>query len=118
MPFPKSGEAKLAFFGTAVTEELSRASTRTERTGEKSIEGFDFEGSRILQTADAEPNSSRTVETWYSDELKLMGLFVESTPNLSHTVQVRNLRRREPNANLFKVPADYKIEVVTLPSSD
>jgi hypothetical protein len=118
MPGPKSGEAKLAFFGTAATEASSRASTTTDKTGKKSIEGFDFEGSRIVQTANAEPNPRRTVETWYSDELKLMGSFVESAPNLSHTVQVRNLRRQEPDANLFMVPADYKIQVVTLPLSD
>lgn len=108
MPGPKLGEAKWAFFGSAATEAFSEASTTTEKTGKKIIEGFEFEESRIVQTASAEPKASRTVETWYSDELKLMGSFVELGPNVTNTVQVRNLRRQEPDANLFKVPADYK----------
>ena len=80
------------------------------------IEGIEFEGTRITQTSEGEPVLTHTVERWYSDELKLIGLVEISGPYETGTVRLQNLRRQEPDPTLFKIPADYKVQDIQWPS--
>ena len=49
-------------------------------------------------------------ERWFSPELKTVVLAKHSDPRLGETVyQLSNIVRAEPPADLFVVPADYKV---------
>jgi hypothetical protein len=93
---------------------------RSEQIGKRTIEGVEFDGTRIItvQTAEGEPKLTWTVEQWYSDKLKLIGLTVQSTPYGTNTTRIQNLRREEPDSDLFTIPPEYKIVDLQLPLPD
>jgi hypothetical protein len=118
MPRPKS-DALLG--GSVIAEGLPPSNhwvARTENAGKRTIEGFEFKGTRIIQTADGEPGLTHTIEQWYSDELKLTGLEVASGPHGTHRARIQNIHREEPDPTLFAIPRDYKILDVQLPPPD
>jgi hypothetical protein len=109
-PWPRSSEGRLAFLGIVDGGASSRELTATtEFIGRRTIEDLEFDGTRIIHAAEGEPQPTRTVEQWYSDELKLIGFVVASGPHETYTARIENLRREEPNTGLFAIPADYKI---------
>ncbi len=117
VPLPKSTEGRFAFLGIGgVAESSHKWSARTENAGKRTIEGIECEGTRIIETAEGEPGLTRTVEQWYSDELKLIGFVTASGPYETYTARIQNLRREEPDPALFAIPPGYKILDVPLPS--
>jgi hypothetical protein len=51
-----------------------------------------------------------TSERWFSPELHVVVYAKTSDPRSGDTIyRLANLKRGEPPADLFKVPADYKI---------
>ena len=116
-PWPKSGEAKLAFLGIGDSTASSHNWTaRTENVGTRAIEGIEFRGTRVIQTAEGEPTLTKTVEEWYSDELKLIAFAVTSTADETYSVRIQNLHREEPDPALFTIPPDYQVLDLKLPS--
>jgi hypothetical protein len=116
-PWPKSSEGKLAILGDLDGEASSRKMTATtESIGTRTVEGIDFEGSRITRVAEGEPQFTTTIEEWYSDELKMIGFAVASSPHRTYAVRIENLSREEPNTSLFTIPSEYK--TVELPFPD
>jgi TonB family protein len=74
-----------------------------EDLGDRMIDGLRTEGKRSSSNVPG-PNSS---ETWTSPEL---GISIESKLSggtMIEEMHVRNLRREEPDASLFQIPAGY-----------
>ncbi len=90
--------------------EISR-----ESLGKRTIEGVEAEGvrTRMVIPAGAAGNERPievTSERWYSPELQITLMFRHSDPRFGETLyRVVALRREDPPAALFAVPADYTI---------
>jgi hypothetical protein len=82
---------------------------RTQVVGKRTIQGIEFEGTRIIRTAEGEPGLTDTIEQWYSDELELIGLLTSSGPSETYSARIQSLQRAEPDPALFTTPAEYKI---------
>jgi hypothetical protein len=89
-----------------------------ESAGKRTIEGFVFDGTRIIQVAPNKPELKYTVETWYSEELKLTGLEQSSGPKGTYTARIKDLHRDEPDPALFVIPVGYKIVDVDMNGLD
>lgn len=97
------------------------AAIETEQLGLRKIEGLQAEGTRTTMTIPAQAigNQSpiKTVsERWFSQELQVVVLTRRSDPRFGETVyRLVNIVRAEPAPDLFKVPADYRVEEQQLP---
>ncbi len=89
---------------------------RKESLGKQTMEGVEVEGSRTVGTiAAGEIGNERPIETitekWYSEELKLYVMTRHIDPRFGETIyRLTNIKRGEPEASLFQVPSNYKIE--------
>jgi len=89
---------------------------RTEMLGTKEIEGVTAEGTRVTVTIPAGAIGNLgpveiVSERWYSAELQTVVLSRRTDPRFGETTyRLTNIVRAEPPAELFQVPADYKIE--------
>jgi hypothetical protein len=101
---------------SATAKIAHAANPRTESLGTITIDGVTAEGTRTVETipAGAIGNDAPIeiiFEKWYSPEL---GMVIKSTRNDPMTgdniYQLINIRRTEPPASLFQVPADYTIK--------
>jgi hypothetical protein len=99
--------------------EVNRREPRTERTeslGTKLMEGIKTEGRRTITTFPiGSVNNSAPIEvvaeTWYSPELQEVIFTRRSDPRFGETTyRLTDIKRAEPPASLFEVPADYRIE--------
>ena len=96
---------------------LASAGERTSETLEpQTIEGVQAEGTRTTVTIPAgaignELPIAIVSERWYSPELKTVVLSRRSDPRFGETVfRLVNLVRGEPGADLFEIPAGYRLE--------
>jgi hypothetical protein len=80
----------------------------------RTIEGIEFEGMRIVQSAEDDPGLTNTIERWYCKRLKLVGSAFASGPYGTRTARIQNVRWGEPDPALFTIPGDYKIVDVPL----
>lgn len=119
MPGPK-GDALLG--GRLIADDQLPAGSKwisaRETAGKRTIEDFVFDGIRIIQVAPDKQEMKYTLETWYSDELKLTGLEQSSGPKGTYTARIKTLHREEPDSSLFVIPAGYKIVDVDVDASD
>lgn len=108
---PKAGENGFAYGFAGMGEALPSAHwrTSTEDLGRGTIDGNEFEGTRVTQTVEGESGLTNKIELWYSSELQVTGLAVAAGPYGTHTARIQNLRRAEPDPALFTIPADYRI---------
>lgn len=104
-----------AMASTAVAAETQRSA---RSLGTRQMEGLTVEGKLETSTLPAGAAGNAlpivsTTETWYAPELKLV-LYVRSVdPRTGEQVtRVQNLRRGEPPASLFAVPAGYKVQQI------
>jgi hypothetical protein len=87
----------------------------TVSLGTKTIEGVTVEGTRTTSTIPAgEIGNAQAIvisfERWYSPDLLTNVETIRSNPFTGKTTfMLTNLKRGEPDASLFTVPADYKI---------
>lgn len=82
--------------------------TRTGTEG-RLIEGYWFNGSRIVTSAEDEAGLTTTIDQWYSNQLKLTGAVDRKGPFKAYTVRIVQLQLGEPDRKLFEVPPDFKI---------
>ena len=86
-----------------------------ESLGKKNIEGVMAEGTRVTNTIPAgEIGNDRAIvsteETWYSPELQMVVYSKNVDPQFGETeYRLINIKRSEPDANLFKIPSDFKL---------
>jgi hypothetical protein len=115
-PSTVSGQAKFAFFDIPdVPGSPHEWIVRTEDAGKRTIEGIEFNGTRLIQIAEDNPLLTDTRERWFSDKLKLLGLASVSGPQGGYTATIQNVQYGEPDPALFAIPPDYKVVDVQLP---
>jgi hypothetical protein len=83
---------------------------KAENLGRRTIEGIDFEGTRVTRTAPEHPGTVALDESWNSNELRLTGLAFGSGPNGSYTARIENVNRSEPDPSLFTIPSEYTVQ--------
>jgi hypothetical protein len=93
-----------------------RPAEDTESLGDRIIEGVLARGKRTVTTlrAGAIGNSAPleiVVETWYSPDLQVVVLGKRSDPRVGEiTYRLTSIKRAEPPASLFEIPADYRVD--------
>lgn len=92
---------------------LPKAKGTTTSLGVKEFEGVRAEGTSTVRTIPAGEIGNRnpiliTSESWYSPELQVTVYSRQNDPRHGETIyRLSNIRRAEPAAELFKVPAEY-----------
>lgn len=93
---------------------MPRGKGETKNLGVREFDGVKAEGKQTTHTIPAgEIGNERpivvTSERWFSPELHVVVYAKTSDPRAGDTVyRLTNVKRGEPPADLFKVPADYK----------
>ncbi len=88
----------------------------SESLGTKTILGLQAEGTRVTRTIPAgqignEKPIEVVTERWVSTDLQIPLLTTHNDPMMgTMTSKVTNVSRGEPDASLFQVPSDYKLE--------
>src|SRR5262245_54492268 len=99
-----------------VTDD-QKSDYRKESLGKQLIEGVEAEGTRSIQTIPAGVGGNDhpveiVDEKWYSPALKMFILIKHSETRKGETTyRLTNIVRSEPDASLFQVPVDYRIQV-------
>jgi hypothetical protein len=83
--FQVSSESRLLTFTDPMEgiESLHKWKFTTETAGKRTMEGVEFDGTRVTKTAEDDPGLTGAIERWYSDELKLVGAATVSGPDIS-----------------------------------
>jgi hypothetical protein len=103
------------------SSQLAGKHTTAESLGTKTIEGIQVAGTRTTSTLPAgtignEEDLTTTREEWYSPELKLVVQSTQNDPRFGQTTYTLNdIQQGPPDAALFQVPADYKVEEMPVP---
>jgi hypothetical protein len=93
---------------------LPRGKGETKSLGTREFEGIKAEGTMTSHTIPAGQIGNEkpiviTSERWFSPELFIVVYAKTSDPRAGETIyRVTNVKRGEPAADLFKVPADYR----------
>jgi len=88
-----------------------------EQMGTKSVNGIQAEGVRVTRTIPAgaignDKPIEVVTERWYSTDLQIAVMTVHTDPMMGTvTTKLVNVTRGDPDASLFQVPSDYKVEV-------
>ena len=110
-----NGQPQWVTAAPALTARRGAAGEPEERLSPRVIEGVRVEGTRRTSTIAAgaignERAIVTTTEEWTSPELKVLVLSEHSDPRTgTSTYKLVNLKRTEPAASLFQIPADYTI---------
>jgi len=92
------------------------ASVNREQLGAKTISGLQAQGTRATRTIPAgkignEKPIEVVTERWYSTDLQLPLTTTHTDPMMGTvTTNLTNITRAAPDASLFQVPSDYKVE--------
>jgi hypothetical protein len=98
----------------AVTQAAEPAVEETLET--KVLEGVKVEGTRRTTTIPAGAMGNvqpmeMVFERWYSPELQVVVMTRRVDPRFGETTyRLTNIQRTEPSPDLFKIPADFRIE--------
>ena len=109
-PPPPDGEA-----GPVWAKHDARNVTR-DQLGTKTVNGLQTEGTRVTRTIPAgkignEKPIEVVTERWYSTDLQLPLTTTHIDPMMGTvTTNFTNINRAVPDASLFQVPSDYKVE--------
>jgi hypothetical protein len=106
--------------GAAVGGVMMAAPTMRKRVageplGKQMIEGVSAEGTRHVSVIEAgsignDRPISVSNESWYSEELQMQVMSKRSDPRTGdETFRLTNIRRGEPGAYLFQLPAGYSV---------
>jgi hypothetical protein len=101
--------------------QSTEASTSTTSLGQKQINGLNVTGTRIVRTIPVgvlgnEKPITSTVEQWVSTDLGVVVQFTQtSSVGGSVSFALGQVVRAEPDPALFTVPANYKVQNVSLP---
>ncbi len=92
------------------------SNVKVEQLGNKTINGLQAEGTRVTRTIPAgEIGNDKAIEViserWVSTDLQIPLMVTHNDPMMGVvTTTVTNITRAEPDASLFVVPSDYKVE--------
>jgi hypothetical protein len=108
--------------GPGVPGEPASPEVHTEHLGAKEYEGIRVEVTRTIATIPAGSiGNVRPIEIvsdrWYSPELRVVLFSRRADPRFGETIyRLTHITRAEPDASLFQVPADYKMEDMKPPA--
>jgi hypothetical protein len=111
-PLPPLPPPPMAVQATLIDNDQTQMST--EDLGSKTMEGVIANGVRTTHTIPAgeignEKPISIVTEVWTSPDLKTVIYSKRNDPRMGEqTFQLTNIVRAEPDASLFRVPADFK----------
>lgn len=97
-------------------DEPNGPGAKSEALGTKTIEGISVEGTRITYELPAghignDKPIQVVTENWYSPELQMIVMSRHLDPlSGEHIFRLVNIKRSEPAADLFTVPAGFRIE--------
>ncbi|MGB7721578.1 MAG: hypothetical protein WBL65_16860, partial [Bryobacteraceae bacterium] len=100
---------------TIYTRRATGAAGNKESLGTQMMEGVNAEGSRTTSTIEAGAvGNDRPIqvvsERWYSPDLQTAVMTRHNDPRTGEEVfRLTNIRRAEPGAYLFQVPAGYQV---------
>jgi hypothetical protein len=118
---PATAAVGQVFGHVSLLQGSEKLNTTTESLGTKAIDGIAVSGTRTTNTipSGAIGNDKAIIithETWYSAALKLNVLNIHDDPRFGHTTySLTNIQLSEPEAALFQVPPDYKVETSAMP---
>jgi hypothetical protein len=98
------------------TEDSPESAPDSENLGDQTINGIHATGTRVSHTIPAgkmgnEKPITVTTERWYSPELKVTVMTKHDDPWAGTLkIELKGVSSAEPDASLFTVPPDYKIE--------
>jgi hypothetical protein len=110
---PMPGMGAMGHLGPRLDGVPLQGKATTTSLGEKEFDGVRAEGKSSVRTIPAGEIGNRnpiivTSESWYSPELQVTVYSRQNDPRYGETVyRLTNIRRGEPAADLFKVPAEY-----------
>lgn len=123
MPLPSEPPGGPGPRVTIMSPETTQTEVRTEQLGTRTVEGVRAEGIRTTMTIPAGSIGNQlpievVSERWYSPELQVVVLTKRSDPRFGETTyRLSNIVRVEPPADLFEVPADFRVMDNRLPPS-
>lgn len=94
------------------------ANVNREQLGAKTINGLQAQGTRVTRTIPAgkignDKPIEVVTERWYSTDLQAPLTTTHADPMMGTvTTNLTNINRAAPDASLFQVPSDYKVETV------
>ncbi len=109
-PPPPDGEAG------AKPMKPNEANVNREQLGAKTINGLQAQGTRVTRTIPAgkignDKPIEVVTERWYSTDLQAPLTTTHTDPMMGTvTTNLTNINRAAPDASLFQVPPDYKVE--------
>ena len=92
------------------------ADAKTESLGSKTIEGVKVEGTRVtFEIPAGQIGNDKPIqvvsERWFSPELQVIVMSRHLDPVAGeHVFRLVNIKRSEPSADLFSIPASYRVE--------
>lgn len=98
------------------SEEPERLDSNTQALGSQEFDGVRADGTRTTTTIPAgaignDQPIEMVTERWYSPDLQAVVMSKRTDPRFGETVyRLTNIQRAEPDAALFKIPSDYRIE--------
>lgn len=110
--------------GNKIDSELPAAipGQSVEDLGYKEIAGIRAHGTKIKYqyaggNGDQLKDRYKTVETWYSEDLKITVLRIQTEPDGRDTImRLSSIQRIDPDPIIFEIPPDYRLKEVTLPA--
>lgn len=114
---PKHGGENREAHMTAMAGPPGPEATKKEQLGPKAVNGMQTEGVRVTRTIPTgaignDKPIEVVTERWYSPDLQIAVMTVHTDPMMGTvTTKLVNVVRGDPDASLFQVPADYKLEV-------
>ena len=112
---PNPPAVMLSYFGEVISLKPERS---TQSLGIKQMEGIAVEGTRVTAALPAgwegfDRAFQVIVEYWWSKELDIVVLWTCDDPRAGYfTWKLTQILRTEPDAGLFQIPQDYKLEEV------
>jgi len=108
------------FYSAASGMSFPKMEAKHEDLGKQVIEGVECVGTRIVNTIPADAiGNERPIEIvferWFSNELQVVMMTRNSDPRSGETIyRLTNVIRKEPSADLFKLPGDYSVVEPTM----
>ncbi len=96
--------------GEELAREPGERTTKTKSLGKRTIEDIDLDASLTTITVEGDCTITGTDEQWISKGLRLTGFRQISALGVKTTSKIQNIVRAEPDASLFSIPPDYRIE--------
>jgi hypothetical protein len=99
-----------------ISSKANQENVSTEQLGTKTILGLSAMGTRVTRTiAAGEIGNAKPIEVvterWFSTDLQIPLMTTHKDPLIgTMTSKVTNVSRGEPDASLFQIPSDYKLE--------